>query len=535
MVLTETLEVSESAAGVPEAPPLTLQRSRRLGVVVFLAGAASLGTEMAASRLLAPYFGSSNIVWANVIGLMLAFLALGYWLGGRLADRHPSPRVLASVLVAAAVLLAATPFAARPLLHEALNGFASISVAVVAGSFFSVLALFALPVTLLGMVSPFAVRLSLGDVHEAGRTSGRLYALSTVGSILGTFAAALIAIPLLGTQRTLLVTAAVVALAAAPLAREALAAAILLGAAIALPPGAIKQGADVLYEHESPYQYLRVVAYPNGQRALELNEGVAEQSVWYRDTVLTGGYWDLFLLVPPLASRPVRHMLVIGDGGGTIPRAYARFYPRVQIDGVELDPSITAAARRFLGLGDNPRLHTITADGRVFLERSRQKFDEVVIDAYRQPYVPFQLATREFFRLVREHLAPGGIVALNIAATPNDRRLTKRIGTTLATSFPQVWRISALRFNDIVLGVDRPWTRAGLRARLAKVEPPLRQLLPRVDPNLYRVVPQGSPWTDDHAPVEWLTDRMLAEQVARGEGLDERLLPTAPPTSARGR
>ena len=528
MVLTETLEVTEPADGALEAPPPAPPRPRPLGVVVFLAGAASLGTEMAASRLVAPYFGSSNVVWANVIGLMLAFLALGYWLGGRLADRHPSARVLASVLIAAAALLAATPFAARPLLHTALDGFASISVAVVAGSFFSVLALFALPVTLLGMVSPFAVRLSLEDVHEAGRTSGRLYALSTVGSIFGTFAAALVAIPLIGTQRTLLATAAVVALAAAPLVPRALAPAILLGAAIALPPGAIKRGADVLYEHESPYQYFRVVSYPHGQRALELNEGVAEQSVWYRDTVLTGGYWDLFLLVPPLASRPVRHMLVIGDGGGTIPRAYARFYPRVRIDGVELDSSITAAAKRFLGLGDNPRLHTITADGRVFLERSQRKYDVIAIDAYRQPYVPFQLATREFFRLVRGHLAPGGVVALNVAATPHDRRLTERIGTTLATSFPQVWRISPLRFNDIVLGVDRPLTRAGLRARLGTVKPPLRKLLPRVDHNLYQVIPRGSPWTDDHAPVEWLTDRMLAAQVARGQGLDETLLPTAP-------
>jgi hypothetical protein len=119
-------------------------------------------------------------------------------------------------------------------------------------------------------------------------------------------------------------------------------------------------------------------------------------------------------------------------------------------------------------------------------------------------------------------------VALNVAATPHDRRLTERIGTTLATAFPQVWRISALRFNDVVLGFDSPRTRAGLRERLARVPPPLRLLLPRVDRNLDRIVPRGSPWTDDHAPVEWLTDRMLAEQVARGEGLDETLLPTAP-------
>jgi spermidine synthase len=529
VVLTQLLEPRERrAAPVLSAPPPADPQRRRLGLVVFLAGAGSLATEMAASRLLAPYFGSSNVVWANVIGLMLAFLALGYWLGGGLADRYPRPRFLAMLLVVAAALLAVIPFAARPLLHGAIRGFDSISVGIVVGSFFSVLALFILPVTLLGMVAPFSVRLALGGVEEAGRTTGRLYALSTVGSIVGTFAAALVAIPLLGTQRTILGTAALVALAAVPLERRSLLAVALLGAAIAVPPGGIKREAGVLYEHESPYQYLRVISYSDGERALELNEGVADQSVWYRHTVLTGGYWDLFLLVPQLASRPVRHMLVIGNAGGTIARAYGRFYPRVRIDGVELDPAVTAAGRRYLGLDDNPLLHTISADGRVFLERSKAKYDLIVVDAYRQPYVPFQLATREFFRLVREHLASGAVVALNVAATPHDRRLTEQVGTTLATSFAQVWRISALRFNDLVLGFDRPWERPALLARLGRVAAPLQKLLPRVDPGLRRIVPNGSPWTDDRAPVEWLTDRMLAEQVARGEGLDERFLPTAP-------
>jgi MFS family permease len=193
------------------------ERPRALAAVVFLSGLAALATEITASRLVAPYFGSSQAVWANVIGLMLAFLALGYWLGGKIADAHPRPPVLGALLLVAAVLLAATPFAARPLLHAALGGFDAISVGVVAGSFFSVLALFAVPVTLLGAVSPFAVRLALAEVAEAGQTTGRLYAISTVGSILGTFVAALAAIPLLGTQRTLLATAALVALAALPL------------------------------------------------------------------------------------------------------------------------------------------------------------------------------------------------------------------------------------------------------------------------------------------------------------------------------
>jgi spermidine synthase len=502
---------------------------RRLGAVVFLAGAGSLASEIAASRLLAPYFGSSNVVWANVIGLTLAFLALGYWLGGRLADRRPEPRLLAGVLIAAAVFLALVPFAARPLLHASLHGFASVSVAVVAGSFFSVLALFAIPLTLLGAASPFAVRLALANTAEAGETAGRLYALSTVGSIVGTFSAAFFAIPFLGTQRTLIATAAVVSLAAAPLSpRPAIAATALVAAAIALPSAGIKPTRGVLYERESPYEYLRVVSYPDGSRTLQLNEGVADQSIWYPHTVLTGGYWDLFLLVPPLAERRVERMLVIGDGGGTIPRAYARFYPHVRIDGVELDPEVTRAGRRFLGLDANPRLHTITADGRVFLERTRRRYDLIVVDAYRQPYIPFQLATQEFFELAREHLAPGGLVALNVAATPRDRRLTRAVGTALAAALPSVWRISALRFNDVVLGFERTRTRDGLLGRLAAVAPPLRQLLPRVERGLRPVRRHGSPWTDDRAPVEWLTDRMLGNQIARGEGLEEDFLPTAP-------
>lgn len=514
---------------VPVAGPR--ERPRALGAVVFLTGLASLATEMAASRLLAPYFGSSNVVWANVIGLMLAFLAFGYWLGGRIADAHPSRARLGALLLVATFLLAVTPFAARPLLHAAASGLASVSAGIVIASFFAVLALFAVPVTLLGTVSPFAVRLALADVAEAGRVAGRLYALSTVGSIVGTFAAALLAIPLLGTQRTLLGTAAVTALAAVPLVpRLALAtAAALIVAVVAVPPGGIKRAANVLYETESRYQYLRVVRLDDSSRALELNEGVATQSLWYSNSVLTGGYWDLFLVLPPLLDGPVRRMLVIGDGGGTIPRAFGRFYPSTRIDGVELDPAVTKAGRRFLGLDDNPRLRTITADGRVYLDQTSRRYDLIVVDAYRQPYIPFQLATKEFFRLVRAHLSPSGAVALNVAATPHDRRLSQAIATTLGAVFPEVWRWRALRFNDLLIAFERPsLPRSELLKRARRVAPPLRPLVPLLERELAHVLPSKGAWTDDRAPVEWLTDRMLAGQIARGEGLDERMLPTAP-------
>lgn len=504
-------------------------RARLLGATVFLAGVASLATEMAASRLVAPYFGSSNVVWANVIGLMLAFLAAGYWAGGRLADARPSPPLLGTVLVGSAVALAAVPFVARPLLHAALHGFGSLSVGIVVGSFFAILALFALPVVAMGAVTPFALRLALGSVSESGRVAGRLYALSTSGSILGTFWAALVAIPLIGTQRTILSASLLLGVAATPLLpRVASAAGIGVAVLMLVPTGGVKRTADVLWEGESRYQYVRVVEYPNRSRALELNEGIAEQSVWYPHTVLTGGYWDLFDVLPLLLDRPLRDVLVLGDAGGTIPRAYARFYPRAHVDGVELDPLVTDAARRFLGLGAIPTLRTITADARVYLERTDRRYDLIIVDAYRQPYIPFQLATEQFYELVRRHLRPGGIVALNVAATPHDHALTGGIASTLAAAFPQVWRWRALRFSDVVFALDRPATRSELVARVASAPKSLRPLIPLFERQVTAVSATQAPWTDDRAPVEWVMDRMLARQIATGRGLDERYLPTAP-------
>jgi SAM-dependent methyltransferase len=222
-------------------------------------------------------------------------------------------------------------------------------------------------------------------------------------------------------------------------------------------------------------------------------------------------------------------MLIVGNAGGTISRAYARFWPRVAIDGVEIDPVVTEAGRRFLGLADNPRLRVVTADGRPYLERTRRRYDLIVVDAYHQPYVPFYLATEEFFRLARRHLRPGGILALNVAAVPRSHRLSDAVGSTLLAAFPQAWRWRALRFNDVLLAFDRARPHDVLLARAAARAPArLLGLLPLLDRELVQVRATTQPLTDDRAPVEWLTDRMLVDQIASGRGLDERSLPTAP-------
>ena len=498
-----------------------------LAALVFGAGIGSLATEIAASRLLAPYFGSSTIVWANLIGIVLAGLAFGYWLGGRVADRRPQPRLLGLIVLAAALWVALTPFVARPFLDAAVGNLDDASAGAVVGSFFAVLLLFAPAVVLLGMVSPFAIRLALTDVESAGAVAGRFYALSTAGSLLGTFVPALLAIPLVGTQRTLLGTAALLALSASfLLGRKVLVLAAAIAALVAVPPGAIKPQPGVLHEEDSLYQFIQVVERPDGKRVLHLNEGVAVHSVWRPDTVLTGGVWDAFLAVPALLDRPLRSVAILGNAGGTTARALGVFYPQARVDGVELDPAVSRVGREYFGLDDNPRLTVHDADARPFLRRTDARYDLILVDAYHQPYVPFYLATREFFRLARERLAPGGILALNVASVPGDDRLLEGIAGTLRHEFESVSVWPALRFNKILLAFDQPGVH---RIPLHDVAPELRPLVQLLVRQL-RPAPAKAerPWTDDRAPVEWVTDRMIVEYAARGGELDEDLLPTAP-------
>jgi len=507
-----------------------MTRQTGLAALVFGAGTGSLATEIAASRLLAPYFGSSTIVWANLIGIVLAGLALGYWLGGRLADRRPEPRLLGWIVLAAALWVAMTPFVARPLLDATVSSLDEASAGAVIGSFFAVLLIFAPAIVLLGMVSPFAIRLAISSVETAGAVAGRFYALSTAGSLVGAFLPALVVIPLVGTQRTLLVTAVVLALSASLLlGRRVTVVAAALAALVAVPPGAVKAEPGLLHEQESRYQFIQVVERDDGRRLLSLNEGVAVHSVWREDIVLTGGVWDAFLALPPLLGRPLESVAILGNAAGTTARALGEFYPDAVVDGVELDPAVSSVGRRFFGMGDIPRLTVHDMDARPFLRRTDERYDLIVADAYHQPYVPFYLATREFFRLAADRLELGGILALNVASVPGDTSLLDGITGTLTHEFDQVAVWPALRFNKIVLAFDEPLAPDELAARLEDGPPRLESLRALLARQLVPVTERAErPWTDDRAPVEWVTDRMIVEYAASGGELDEDFLPTRP-------
>jgi spermidine synthase len=492
-----------------------------LGLLVFVVGAASLGAEIAAARLLAPYFGASTIIWANTIATVLVALSAGYALGGRLADRAPYMSRLCQLVLAAAVLLAAVPFLSGPLLRVASTAIGSLSVGAFFGSLLAVLALVAVPVLLLGTVAPFAIRLSLERIEQSGSVSGRLYALSTAGSLLGTFLAALVLIPFAGTHRTFLAFAFALALVAVPgLPRASAAVAVVLAILLALPPGGIDLnlagGGRVIYEAETQYQYARVVEEPGGERWLQLNEGVATHSVYVPGSYLTGNYWDGFLVLP-FAARPVApaRIAILGDAGGTTARAWGHYFPQTQIDAVELDGQLTEIGRRFLALEPRPQLHTITADARPWLASVSRRYDAIFLDAYRQPYIPFYLATREFFALMRSHLRPSGVVVVNVGHPTGSSALERAISSTLGAVFRHVVRDPSEPTNTLVAASMAPIGPSTMRSAAPALPAELRSTAFAAAARLAPALAGGPVYTDDRAPVEWLVDESIVGYLTR--------------------
>jgi spermidine synthase len=467
-----------------------------LGLLVFVVGMASLGAEIAAVRLLAPYFGASTVIWANTIGIVLVALTVGYWLGGRAADRRPRQRPLCVVALVAAVLLAIVPFVARPLLDAGVKALDAVSAGAFLGSVLAVLVLIAVPVLLLGMVAPWALRLAVVNVEQAGAVAGRLYALSTAGSLVGTLLSALALIPAIGTRRTFLAFALLLAVVAAagllPNKRQ-LGVPLVVAALLALPVGTIKGAASgrVIFDQETQYQYARVIQEANGTRRLELNEGHATHSLYRPGTVLTGDYWDAMLRLSLAGGGVPRSVAILGNAAGTTARAFHVLYPRTRLDPVEIDPALTKIGYRYFGL---PRsIHVHTDDARPFLRsHPGSRWDAILVDAYRQPYIPFYLTTKEFFQLVRDRLTPGGVVVVNVGHPQNNPDLEKVIAATLGSVFPHVARDPSEPTNTIVVAGRRP-----LRSSLLR--PALRG---------------GQVYTDDRAPVEWLIDRSLVEYAA---------------------
>ncbi len=490
----------------------------RLRLIVFVVGAASLGAEISAARLLAPYFGASTVIWANTIATVLVALSIGYAVGGTLADRRRDLTGLCGVVLLAGVLLAVVPFVADPFLRLSVNALGALSIGGFLGSLAAVLVLVAIPVLLLGTVAPYANRLALGQVDDTGRVTGRLYAISTAGSLVGTFSSALLLIPLIGTHRTFLVFALALALVAMTgLASPRLRVVpVVVAATLLIPPAAVgaeNAGGRVIYETETPYQYARVIQLPTGERWLELNEGLAIHSDYRPWSYLTGNYWDDFLVLPFAGARPAppRRIAILGDAAGTVARAYGHFLPATRVDGVELDGELTTIGRRYFALR-GPNLHLYTADARPWLAAQHAQYDAIFLDAYRQPYIPFYLLTKEFFTSVRARLNPGGMLIVNVGHIPSSNRLEQVVTRTLRAVFADTARDRVSASNSLVIASQAPISADRLvAARTTSIPAPLRPLAGTIAPRLGPALSGGSVFTDDRAPVEWLTDLSILD------------------------
>jgi spermidine synthase len=290
------------------------------------------------------------------------------------------------------------------------------------------------------------------------------------------------------------------------------------------PLGALKSTPGLIFEQESLYNYIQVVREPDGTMELVLNEGHAIHSVYNPSQVLTGWYWDYFLAAPYFnagaAAGRVRRVAVVGLAGGTIARQYTAVYGPVPIDGAEIDPAIVAAGQRYFAMTE-PNLHVHVADGRAFLRASHEQYDVVAIDAFQQPYIPFQLTTKEFFEEIRAHLSPTGVVCLNTGHTRTDYRLVQAFVNTLHQVFPSVYIFNVPdTFNTEVMATVSPTSLDTFRANLQQAAP--GSLMSTVAAEVLPVAQAAQPeaggivFTDDRAPIEQLTDQLLLSYIQQG-------------------
>ncbi len=511
--------------------------NRYLYFTVFASGMTTLAIELSASRLLGSVFGTSNLVWASIIGLILIYLTLGYFVGGHWADRSPHPRTMYAVLAWGAFTAGLVPFIARPVLLLAADAFDELQVGVLFGSFSAVLVLFVVPVTLLGTISPFAIRLAMRDSRQAGRISGQIYAISTLGSFIGTFLPVLVLIPLVGTTRTFLAFSlflTIVAIIGMGLDvgwRNALLwlwmPLVLLVLGFIWASASIKNTAGQIYERESAYNYIQVLEFGD-YRYLRLNEGQGIHSVWHPTSLAYGGPWEMFLAAPfynsaPFQPEQVESIAIVGLAAGTVARQATEVFGAIPIDGFEIDPAIIEVGQEFFGM-NAPNLSAIPQDGRWGLEHSQRQYTIVGVDAYRPPYIPWHLTTREFFEVVRQHLSEEGVLVINVGRSPTDRSLIDGLASTIQSVFPSVYVVDVPEsYNSMVYATVQPTDISNLHENFDQLNQqndvhPL--LLNSIQWAVYfqqPTPPQNVVYTDDWAPIEWITNNMVLNFVLFGD------------------
>jgi predicted membrane-bound spermidine synthase len=429
------------------------------------------------------------------------------------------------------------PIIARPVLRFSAEAFDQLQMGFMFGSFTAVLILFIIPITLLGTASPFAIRLAIHDARQAGRISGEIYGVSTLGSFLGTFLPGLILIPAIGTYRTFMaISAMLLIIALFCLWRTSgwRIAALYLWMPLVIAvlafvgmPGTDKAPEGMIYEGESAYNYIQVLEI-NDFHLLRLNEGQGVHSIYHPTQLSYGGPWEQvlagpFFNPPPYDPANVTSMAIVGLAAGTTARQATEVYGPIAIDGIEIDPDIVQVAREYFDM-NMPNLNVIVQDGRWGLARTARQYQIISVDAYRPPYIPWHLTTKEFFQEVRNRLTEDGVLVINVGRGPDDRRLINAIASTIGSVFPSVYVMDIPNtFNSIIYATVQPTEISNVDANLAYLNdrgdthPLLIRSIQTVLENRQPAPPADMVFTDDLAPIEWITNSMILDFFFSGD------------------
>ena len=501
-----------------------LKNKLYLYLTEFFAGMSVMAVELGASRLLAPYFSSSQIVWTIIIGTIMIAMALGNVYGGRQADRDPNPDRLYRRILIAAVWIGLIPVLGKYVILgvSALLIFTVNSNLLIWAGLVSCLVLFVYPLFLLGTVTPSLAKYTMDNLDSNARIVGTLGAANTVGSIIGTFVPTFVTIPAVGTAITFLIFALILLLLALAYFFSGKGRRVGCWVALALFGASCLLGhrsnfafwkSDLLFEGESVYNYLQVEE-TDENIILSTNVLFGVQSILPKNGTLTGMYYDYALAAPLMAGSETHtgplSLLVLGMGTGTYANQCLRYFPGMEVEGVEIDGKITALARRYFALSDD--VPVATYDGRAWLNVVDRSYDVILVDAYQDITIPFQMASVEFFTLIREHLSPGGVMVVNMnMRDEREGNMNQHLADTIAAVFPSVYTVDVPGMSNRELFAS---CEAALPERLAENaalcgDAALRGLMARVGESLEPWVSGGRIMTDDRAPVELLSMRMI--------------------------
>ncbi|HEY1231949.1 MAG TPA: fused MFS/spermidine synthase [Candidatus Binatia bacterium] len=492
-----------------------------LNIVVFISGAVLMALEIVGSRVLAPYFGSSIFVWGSLISVVMTALSIGYYWGGWLSAREPSYGKLLILLLIPGVMIFFLP-----LIYPSINEWiASIDFGHRLNPLIACSALFLLPGIFLGTISPYVIRLAATHLHTVGSTAGTLYAVSTCGSIVGTLLTAFYLIPVLGVSNIIhilgvtlvclsLVVVPLLRLQGVSLSRAIATVSLLLGLVNLI--GTPAAWAKTLLQKDTFYHRIRIEEDDEArymyfdrtlQSAMNLKDPTALRLIYSRYTSL--GF----------AFRPdAKRMLVIGLGGGSIPKKVQKEFPNIEIDAVEIDPDVIRMAKDFFNVKESNNLHLHTQDGRLFLTRTQNQYDIILLDAYFTDSMPFHLTTKEFFELAQKKLTPNGIIVANLisAVTGPSGRIARAFVRTQRQIFPQAYVFAARRpdhasldtIQNVIVVATREKQRLDIKEIVKRATAIDRGLFPDPIQDIAvayfdKTLPEDVPvLTDDYAPTD---------------------------------